>query len=72
MPIAGRLEELLDVNETCGLTFLELNTVEISQLIKSICRTKIKSKPVNLSVCCTLDEESGPKKKELITKQWKH
>lgn len=63
LPIASRLEGLLDVLDVQGLTFLEMNAVEMPQVVKSICKTKLSGMPPNIRVSMTLGDEM--KKREL-------
>lgn len=54
-----------------GLTFLEINSLEISPLTDSICKSEMCKFPKNLKVVNTLDDQGIPRKKDLQHKQWK-
>lgn len=67
-----RLNVIKNNLDTHGLTYLESNCVEISDILDLTCRARIADYPNNLIISTDLNEDVDLSKKNLSARQWKH
>lgn len=66
--MVSRLNGIINNLDTRGLTFLEANFLEISNLFSMVCNAKVEAFPRNLTICGYLEPVGRISKKGLNAK----